>query len=239
MKDYLFLYVFVLSFFFSNAITNARIVYILTPKVASNGMLILSASGLNDVLKKEDNQSIYQFALRVQRLNTISQISLSCFLYQFEDQLTTRIGCRTRGLTPGKYKLYPFSTSVSLVTKNSLRTLIRISIADIAGTFELTTGNELYFYDYEKKEEDFEFSGHIEDIEFSLFESTSGPKTIYFNDIPIACNAVKFKLTCNLYSYKFPSNRKIQTYSVYIKDSLGNRKYNYFVRPVQITLNYL
>ena len=239
MKNYLILYVFALCFFFSNAISNVRVTRILTPKVASNGLLILDTLGLNDILKKEDNQKINQFQLRIQGVNTISLTSLYCFLYQFEDQLTTRIGCLTRGLTPGKYTLYPFSTSVSLVTKNSLRTLIRISIANIAGIFEVTTGNELYFYDYQKKEEIFEFSGHIEDIKFSLFQPASGNQTVYLNDIPIACTAFKYKLTCNLYSNNFPSNRKIQTYNVYIKDSLGNRKLNYFVRPVQITLNYL
>ena len=239
MKDYLILYVFALCFFFSNAISNVRVIFILTPKVASNGLLILSTSGLNVALKKEDKQKLNQFQLRIQRLDNNFQVSLYCFLYQFEDQLSARIGCPTRGLTPGTYKLIPYSTTFFLVTENSLRAQIRIDVANIGGTFEITTGNELYFYDYEKKEENFEYSGHIEDIEFSLFEPASGPKTIYFNNIPITCYAVQYKLTCNLYSYKFPSNRKTQNYSVIIMDSLGNKKANYFVQPVQINLNYL
>ena len=239
MKDYLILYVFALCFFFSNAIINVRVTKVLTPKVASFGLLILDTSGLNVVLKKEDKQQLGQFPLRVQRLNSNSQINLYCFIYQYKDQLTSRIGCFTRFLDPGTYKLHPFSITVSLKTENSLLTQLRIMQSNIAGTFEVTTGTEFYFYDYQKKTENFEFSGHVEDIEFSLFESFSGSQTIYFNDIPITCKAIQYKLICNLYSYNFPSNRKTQIYSVYIKDSLGNKKYNYFVHPVEITLNYL
>ena len=238
MKDYLILYVFTLCFFFSNAEFNVRVIIVLTSKVASNGILILETIGLNEYLKKEDYRYINHFPLRVQEINDKSLTYLTCFLYQFEDQYRTRIGCHTKGLTPGKYQLYPYTTSISLVTKNS-SFLIQISIVETDRAFEVTTGNELYFYDYEKKEEDFEYSGHIKDIEFSLFEPVSGQTTIYFGNIPIACNAVISKLTCKLYSNKFPSNKKIQTYDVFIKDSLGNLKKNYFVRPVQITLNYL
>ena len=240
MKDYLFLYVFVLSFFFSNAITNARIVYILTPKVASNGLLILATSGIIKSLKKEDNPSKTRFQLKIQNTNSNTQIGLSCFVYQFEDQISYKIGCFTRGLAPGKYIILPLSTTVTLVTENSLRIQLRMDPSNIAGrTFEVTEGNELYFYDYGKNEEDFEYSGHVEDIEFSLFEPASGPKTIYFKDIPITCYAVQYKLTCNLYSNKFPNNRKTQLYDVFIKDSLGNTKRNFFVQIVNITLNYL
>ena len=243
MKDYLFLYVFVLSFFFSNdiPISIARITGVLTPKVASNGLLILDMLPLKITLKKEINHKINQFQLNVQNLKTNTQTTLSCFLFQFDDKVVTatKAGCYTKGLTPGKYIIKPIGTMITVVTEQPLRTKLKVDPSEIVTTFEVTTGNELYFYDYERKEEDFEYSGHVEDIEFSLFEPASGTKTIYFNDIPINCYAVQYKLTCNLYSSMFPNNRKSQTYSVYIKDSLGNKKRNYFVLPVQITLKYL
>ena len=119
------------------------------------------------------------------------------------------------------------------------RAKLRIDPSQIDTTFEVTTGSEVYFYDYEKKDEDFECPEHIEDIEFSLFEPASGYQTIYFDNIPIECYAINLKLTCNLFTSMFPGDKKVQIYNVYIKDSLGNKKRNYFVQPVNITFNYL
>ena len=242
MKDYLFLYVFVLSFFFSNTIviSNVKIVHILTPKVASNGLLYLVTTGLSIALKKEDNININQFKLMVQNLKTNTQTPLSCFLYQFEDQKSFKIGCLTKGLTPGNYIISPVGVLVTVVTEEPLRTRLRIDPSTVSGTpFEVTEGSEIYFYDYGKKDEDFEYPGHIEDIEFSLFEPASGYQTIYFNNIPIECYAVNLKLTCNMFTSMFAKDKKVQIYNVYIKDSLGNKKPNYFIYSVNITLNYL
>ena len=244
MKNYLIFSVFVLSFYFSNAdlVKNVRITRILTPRVASNGLLILDTGGLNLVLKKEDNQNINQFQLKLTRLNYNTLYTLSCFLYQFEnkDSSTPKIGCRTRGLPQGTYKVSPLSTTVNLVVGKAifLRVIVRINPSEITGTFQITEGNELYFYDYKAKDEDFEHTGHIEDIEFSLFEPVTGQVKIYFDNIPIDCFATKYKLTCNLYASKFQRVRN-RNYLVYTTDSAGNKKRNYFVLPVKITLNYL
>ena len=242
MKDYLIFTVLVLSFYFSNAQLNVRITRILTPRVASNGLLILDTSGLNFELRKEDNQNINQFQLKIIRLNYNTQYTLSCFLYQFEnkDSSTPKIGCRTKSLPKGTYKMSPLSTTVNFVVKGFIfsRLPIRINPSEVTGTFQMTEGYELYFYDYKAKDEDFEHTGHIEDIEFSLFEPVTGQVKIYFDNIPIDCFATKYKLTCNLYASKFQRVRN-RNYMVYTTDSSGNKKTNYFVLPVKITLNYL
>ena len=254
MKDYLFLCVFVLSFYFSNdiLISNARITTVLTPKVASNGLLILNTSTLPVLLKKDANN---QFKLTVQNLNTNAQTTLSCFLFQFEEEEEEeekkekvlklskipipKAGCFTKGLKPGKYLINPISIVATVVTKDPLRAKLRIDPSQVDTTFEVTSGSEMYFYDYGKKDENFEFPGHYEDIEFSLFEPASGFQTVYLGDIPIECYAVNLKLTCNMLASMFPGDKKVQIYNVYIKDSLGNKKRNYFVQPVNITFNYL
>ena len=157
MKDYLFLCVFVLSFFFSNdiLISNARITTVLTPKVASNGLLILGTSTLPILLKKDANN---QFKLTVQNLNTNAQTTLSCFLFQFEEEEEEeekkekvlklskipipKAGCFTKGLKPGKYLINPISIVATVVTKDPLRAKLRIDPSQVDTTFEVTEGSE-------------------------------------------------------------------------------------------------
>ena len=243
MKDYLFLYVFVLSFFFSNdiPISYVEVTRVLTPKVASNGLLILDMLAFRILLIKEVNHKINQFQLKVQNLKSNAETTLSCFLFQNEDKVVRAIkaGCYTKGLTPGNYIISPVSIKATVMTVESLRAQIRIDPSDIDTKFEVIEGSEVYFYDFETKDEDFEYPGHIEDIEFSLFEPASGYQTIYFDNIPIECYAVQYKLTCNLFTSMFANDKRVQIYNVYIKDSAGNKKRNYFVQPVNITLNYL
>ena len=109
----------------------------------------------------------------------------------------------------------------------------------IPNYFQVTKGKEIYFYDTEEKDEEFDFLGEVEGMDFDLFEYNAGVKNIYLDDIPISCYSISTKFRCTMSSLAFPQNEKYQTYNVYIKDSLGNKKRNYFVLPIRITLDYL
>ena len=74
---------------------------------------------------------------------------------------------------------------------------------------------------------------------FDLFDSVVKDIIIYLEDIPISCQASGHRMTCNISAYDLPQENRFQSLNVYIKDSNGNKKYNYFVYPIDILLYYV
>ena len=237
MKAALILYLFALSLFLANAQYKVQVTKILTEQVASDGFLILETSGLNLPLRIRSRPNLNQFQLTLASEFNYTEETVSCFVYQFEHPhySPSKIGCRVRGLLPGRYSINPLS--VDLTLEVGYRKTITVLPFNVAGTFEVTEGTELYFYDYDDKDEDFENSYESEDIEFNLFEVASGTEEIYFDDIPVQCYLSLYRMKCNLYPDMFPYER-FQTYNVFIKDSEGNLKRNHFVLPVDINMYY-
>lgn len=237
MKATLILYFFALSLFLANAQYSVQVTKILTDKVASDGFLILETSGLNVPLRYHRHPNLNQFQLTLTGETNNTERSLSCFLYQFEYPYSSpsKIACRVRGLTPGRYSLNPLPTQLTF-NANYFHKVTLLPF-NVAGTFEVTEGKELYFYDYEANDEDFEYQNDYEDIDFDLFEVASGTQDIYFDDIPVQCYLSLYKIKCNLNANMFPYQRS-NSYSVYIKDTLGNKKRNHFVLPVNIYMNF-
>ena len=232
----LVLYLFALSLFLANAQYNVQVTKILTEKVASDGFLIFETSGLNMPLRMKSRPNLNQFQLTLKNEADNSQSNFYCFVYQFEHTYTSpaKIGCRIRGLTPGKYSVAPLASEI---TFNANRYRVTLLPFNIAGTFEVTEGKEEYFYEYDENDEDFEYPDDIEDIDFDLFEPAGGPLDIYFDDITVQCYQANYKLRCSLDARMFPKKRT-QTYNVYIKDSLGNKKKNPFVLPVNLYFRF-
>ena len=237
MKASLFLYLFALSLLLANAQYNVQITKILTEKVASDGMLILDTTGLNVPLRMKGRPNPNQFTLTLNNEADNSKTTLYCFIYQFEHPYSepAKVGCRTRGLTPGRYSISPLATEIRFNV--NYRTQVTLLSFNIAGSFEVTEGQETYFYEYDDNAEDFDRPNEYEDIDFDLFEIVGGSTEIYFDDIPVQCYLSSYKIRCSITPNMFP-HTSFASYNVYIKDSLGNKKRNYFVLPVTIVFKY-
>lgn len=237
MKGALILCLFALSLFLVNSQYNVRITDLLTPVVASDGFLILDTRGLNFPLRMINRPEQNQFQLIVTNEEDNSSTKLSCFLYQFESlsRDSAKIGCRTRGLAPGKYSINPLSDKLLFSAVRKSITLLPFTIVD---TFEVTEAKEVYFYEYDDNDEDFERSTDRDDIDFHLFEPTSEAQEIYFEDIPVKCRPSYYELKCPVTPKTFDQAKRRQTYTIFIKDTNGLKKRNYFVHPATITLEY-
>lgn len=238
MKAALILYLFALSLYLANAQYNIQVTKILTEQVASDGFLVLETTGLNFPIRIYGRPNLNQFQLLLTGENNNTEHTLSCFVYQFEHPYSspTKIGCRVRGLTPGRYSLNPLPVEKPINLYGSRQ--VTLLPFNVAGSFEITPGKEFYFYEYDENDEEFEYPNDYEDIDFDLFETGTGTtQEIYFDDIPVQCYLSLYKMRCGLTANMFPYER-YHTYNVYLKDSAGNKKRNYFVLPVVIYMNF-
>ena len=237
MKGTLILCLFALSLFLVNAQYNVRPTRVLTPRVASDGFLILDTSGLNFPLRMKNLPQQDQFQLTITNQASNTNTRLSCFIYQFEvlSRSSSKIGCRTRGLTPGKYSLAPLVQTLPFV---AVGRQLRLLPFNIAGSFEVTNAKEVYFYEYDDNDEDFDYNADTEEIDFDLFEPTSQLQEVYFGNVLVSCRPINYELKCTLSPKILGQNTRRRSYTIYIKDSNGIRKRNYFVLPVNIVLKY-
>lgn len=242
MKVFSFLYISALLLVLTKSQYRVNVTQVLSPKVASDGYLVLGVEGLKFPLSNKGGPKT--FHLTVVNEETSKTESLICYFFVFEHvyQRQPRIACRTNGLEKGIYTVGP-TEEISFVVN---RYNVYISPIKIPDKFEVTTGTEAYFYDEDDDYETFEYSWSRDDLDFTFFEQvTDSTVTIYlqdeFNSIPITCHSgIRLnRLECPVYADSLPQDRQFQTYEVYIEDSLGNKKKNEFVLPVNFNLQYL
>ena len=242
MKAFSFLYISALLLVLANSQFRVNVTQVLSPKVASDGYLVLNVEGLKFPLSNKGGPRT--FRLTVVNEETTKTESLNCYFFVFDHvyQRQPRIACRTNGLEKGIYTVAP-TEEISFVV---YRYNVFINPIRITDKFEVTTGNEAYFYDEDDDYDTFEYSWSREDLDFTMFEQITEPSiTIYlqdeFNSIPITCHSgIRLnRLECPVYADSLPQDRQFQTYDVYIEDSLGNKKKNEFVLPVNFNLQYL
>ena len=244
MKALLVFYIAILTIALSNAAFNMDLVEILSPQVASDGYLVLGGSGARFPLRFKGTRT---FSLSVENLFTNRTTALRCYFFQFEHfyEREPRIACRTNGLEEGTYRLVPSREEI-LVRIPTYE--LFINPFDLKDTFEVTAGKEVYFYDEDDNEEEFENQREREDMDFHLFETADFSRlNIYLQNnegfsLRVTCHLDDYRLNeieCPIRATDFPQDTRFQTYDVYIEDSLGNKKYNHFVLPVTIDLEYL
>ena len=137
----------------------------------------------------------------------------------------------------GKYHLYPLEQKKSfLFDEMYIANILPFSKLQ---SFNIIEGEEFYFYSLYKIQLNFENNTDIKEIKFDLYESSSEKVVIYLEDIAIPCQASSYILNCKVFASTLPQINRFQTLNVYIKDSKGNKKYNYFVYPVSIFLPYI
>lgn len=246
MKAFILFYFAALSIALTNAAFNMQITKILSPKVASDGYLVLDTTGLKFPLRFKGTRT---FSLSVENIstNTTTPTNLKCYFFQFEhiNEREPKFACRTNNLPEGTYRLAPVTANIQ-IPLNSYE--LYINPFDLQDTFEVTPGKEVYFYDEDNKDEEFESSKGRESIDFDLFESATYDAQIPMilenseKSLRVLCHPDDYRLNeieCPLRASDFPQTSRFQTYDVYIEDSQGNKKFNYFVLPVTINLYYL
>ena len=242
MKSFILFYILALLIVFSNEVYNVQIIRILSPTVASDGYLILDS---NEIKFPLGYDNLLNFTLSIENIETSETYELKCFFYQFKNNLRfPRIGCRTNGLPEGLYKLEPIDKDISL---NFDTYQILIKSFNLLDFFEITSGKEVYFYDKDEINIYFKKKTDIEYVNFKLFEPiTDSSITMYLGDginlITSTCSLDDNKaleIKCKLTASEFPQDTPYQKFNVYIKDSNGNKKYNQFIVPINIDLQYL
>ena len=241
MKAFFLLYILALLIVLSKSQFRVNVTQILSPKVASNGYLVLGVEGLKFPLSNKGGPKT--FPLSVINQNTNRTESLNCYFFVFDHvyQRQPRIACRTLGLEKGLYSLAP-SDEINFVAN---RYNVFINPFRLPDLFEVTSGNEEYFYDEDDDYETFDFPWSKDDLDFTSFEQLADSFTIYlqddYNSIPILCHpGIRLnRIECPVYAADLPQDRQYQTYEIYIEDSLGNKKKNEFVLPVNFNLLYL
>ena len=207
-------------------------------ETCSNGMVILHA----EVNLPFNNINVYlnAFHISVTNVETEEQTYLYCFIQQYKDGgKYANIGCITRNLDEGEYKIdhqdkYSYSLN---------RNKFTIDEFDIEDTFKVVAGEENYF-DEPQGEQELIFSDkdREENLIYHLFEYTTEDYLniyLYLDDeeTKIQCE-INYgrKVVCPINADDLPSDSDNE-YEVYIEDTNGNPKKNYFVTKVNIKFN--
>ena len=225
-----------LLYLVSSANYSLKVDELLTTDVCSDGMVILKAS----VNLPFNNINIYLNAFHISVTNKDSgdQSYLWCFVQQIEsDGEEANIGCFTRRLEEGTYQIDELKEEISFYIG---RHEFVISPFKIKDTFKVKSGKEIYFNEPDGEQQlIFSDDDDEEKLVYYLFEYVTDKQCNiylqYSDDDPIkySCSiSYGRKVVCNINSNKLKSKK----YDVYIEDSNGKPKKNYFVAPVQVKL---
>ena len=221
---------------------DVTITNIISKNISYGGYLFLETDGSIPSIS-HIHENIFHLSIISDEDKSITP--LSCFFYDYEKIFKpAKIACEINSeITKGKYHLKPLNSKLTII-------LDEIYTANILPfnfdeSFNINDGEEFYFYYHNK--ETLEYSSITETlgIRFQLFKSISEDKKqskdiiIYFEDIPITCQAYRSEMTCLISAVNLPQDNRFKTFNIYIKDSFGNKKMNYFVYPIDIILNYV
>ena len=208
---------------------------LLNREICSNGMVILH--GEVNLPFNNLNVHLNSFLISVTNVKNKEHTYLYCFVQQFKNAgKEANIGCHTKGLDEGEYKIdhhdkYSFSI---------LRNKYTINEFDINDTFKVVAGEEIYFTEGDGEQElIFSTKDKEENLVYYSFEDTSADYLniyLYLDDeeTKVKCK-IDFgrKLVCPVNADDLPYNRD-KEYEVYIEDSNGKPKKNYFVSNVKV-----
>ena len=239
MKSFLILCLSLLYLVSSASDYSVSVQDLLTPKVCSDGMVILSAK----VNLPFDNINVYlnSFHISVTNEETEEQSYLWCFIQQKRnDGKSADIGCFTRRLEEGTYSIDKEEDKITFYIGRNKFTVDPFEIED---TFEVTSGKEIYSNEPDGQQELF-YSEEDEEnyLEYYLFEYTTEKKAkIHLvnkdddtEDISFSCPiSYGRKIECTIKSdrLELESGDK-REYIVYIEDSNKEKKQNFFVDNV-------
>ena len=236
-----FIFILFLSFSFINLQKGeyqVKITNILSKDILFGGYLFLETDGVFVPAMSFNQENIFVLSIINDQDQSISK--LTCFFYKFQKFYgPAKIACKVNSskVKSGKYHLLPIENVYSFLFDEEY--IMNILPFNLTNSFYITDGNEFYFYSLEKIKLFFVADNDYKLVKFDLFETKVKETVIYLEDIPIPCEASTFYMTCNISAYDLPQENRFQSLNVYIKDSNGNKKQNYFVYPIDIILDYV
>ena len=217
-----------------------KITNILTNNVSFGGFLFLETDGI--IFPNNNLDDDTRLNLSIINDEDKKTYSLICFfanigeipLYLGAGKIACSINSQNI-IKLGKYHLYRIEDDKS----NEIYKYITIVPSLLNKSFNIIDGEEFYFY--LKTPRRFEFSSETDSrtIKFFNFESSMKDEVIYLEDIPVTCQSLGFRMNCLILAKDFPQDKKFQSLNIYIKDSHGNKKRNYFAYPLYIFLDYV
>ena len=217
-----------------------KITNIISKEVALGGYLFLETDGILITPNYLNQENIFDLSIINDENNDI--YSLLCFFYKFERFYVgnAKIACQIispRKIIPGKYHLYPLEKEMSFLFDEMY--IVNIQPYNFTESFNIIDGNEFYFYSIKKIEINFMSRTELKTIKFDLDNPYDEEIIMYLEDIPIICECSFLKMICPISANDLPQDKRSQSFNVYIKDSLGNKKLNYFIYPIDIKLYYI
>ena len=217
-----------------------RITDIISKNVSIGGYLFLETDGILLSTNYLNQENIFDLSIINDENKNI--YSLLCFFYKFESFYVgnSKIACHInsqKAITPGKYHLYPLEKTMSFLYDEIY--IANILPYNFRESFNVLDAEEFYFYSVKKVELSFINNTSSKQIKFDLYDTYTKDIVFYLEDIPIVCQCSGHRMTCPVSASELPQEKRFQSLNVYIKDSLGNKKINYFVYPIDIKLYYI
>ena len=215
-----------------------KITNILSKDISYGGYLFLETDGHLVPYMSFNQENIFALSIINDEDKSISR--LTCFFYKYEKFYgPAKIACEVNSLKvkPGKYHLLPIENVYSFLFDEEY--IMNILPFNLSKSFYINDGNEFYFYSLKKIKLFFVGDNDYNLVTFDLFDTKEKEAVIYLEDIPFPCKASGIYMKCNISAYDLPKENRFQSLNVYIKDSNGNKKHNYFVYPIDILLYYV
>ena len=218
---------------------NLQIKEILTQIVCNTfGIFVLDAE-LNIPMKEEATSD--KFFPVFLRNSKGDEYYAECFLFHFPETTAAKVGCIIDEFQDAVYQILPTTETESYKLYGHTINILPYSIKM---PFWIIYGLELYYYSpkYEIKL-NFETEDEESNLEFYLFSPTSEQNygkyiTILLDNISFECRIGLLKLICHVKAKYFIQERE-HIYMPNLIDSYDSVKRNYFVNPVEITLEYI
>ena len=244
MKELLLVFLFIISINYiisqEEEELNVHITNIISINTTIGGYLFIETDGICISYGSLNQENIFDLSIINDEDKSIH--SLMCFFHKFYNfygpaKIACHINSSKSQIKLGKYHLYPLEQTKSfLFDEMYIANILPFSKLQ---SFNIIEGEEFYFYSLYKIQLNFENNTDIKEIKFDLYESSSEKVVIYLEDIAIPCQASSYILNCKVFASTLPQINRFQTLNVYIKDSEGNKNYNYFVYPISIFLPYI
>ena len=237
MKSILILFIIYLFFPKIESNTyNLQIKGLLTTDVCSYGIFVLDAQ-LNIPIKDSLNSDTF-FPVFLRNSNS-NEGYTACFLMHFPGKTEAKVGCIIPGFEESVYQILPHTETKYYTLYGHTINVLPYSIKQ---PFVIKTGVELYYFtpkyeitlNFVKAEE-----GSI--LEFYLFSETSSleKSIVALDDIGLECVVNQgIKLLCPVVAKNLKQKRN-HVYQPYLVDTNKKVKLNYFVNPIEVTLQYI
>ena len=235
MKSILIL--FITALFLPNIESNTynlQLKDILSTELSSTGWFILDAE-LNMPIKGSVNG---QYFFQVLHRNSNGQGYSTCFLIHFEGKTDAKVGCIIENFPETVYQVVPSKKSAYHMLSGHTINVLPYSIKT---PFQVTGGSQNDYYStvYEIKL-NFAKADETSTLEFYLVSKTSSAiYIITLDDIKIECTVKEGnKIFCPVTAQNLIQEKK-HTYEAYLIDSKNKKKKNYFINPIEATLQYI